>query len=239
MPVSLPHWASSRLMRFLCSLWLAQDAQAMFDSSMSAAAIVARVQELQAAAGIKAQLVNPAGRGAGIITLTGWVRSRLACSSVRVRPWMPQGGRGAGIITHTCWVRAAPLPGLAFLGVRDRPWTPHSGVGAGTTRNALLLRAAPVCDAPAPLSDAADGGSGLFREAAVLKMSMAGCLFNCFSIMMDTNCVLNMSSLLYCQVALAALVSLVMVVVGAIVFGYRRWAGLDRPYTVVTKQGDV
>lgn len=41
------------------------------------------------------------------------------------------------------------------------------------------------------------------------------------------------------QVALAALVSLVMVVVGAIVFGYRRWAGLDRPYTVVTKQGDV
>ena len=37
----------------------------MFDSSMSAAAIVARVQELQAAAGIKAQLVNPAGRGAG------------------------------------------------------------------------------------------------------------------------------------------------------------------------------
>ena len=51
-----------------------QDAQAMFDSGMSAAAIVARVQELQAAAGIKAQLVNPAGRGAGIITLTGWVR---------------------------------------------------------------------------------------------------------------------------------------------------------------------
>jgi hypothetical protein len=38
----------------------------MFDSGMSAAAIVARVQELQAAAGIKAQLVNPAGRGAGM-----------------------------------------------------------------------------------------------------------------------------------------------------------------------------
>ena len=45
----------------------------MFDSSMSAAAIAARIQELQAAAGIKAQLVNPSGRGAGIITLTGWV----------------------------------------------------------------------------------------------------------------------------------------------------------------------
>ena len=39
----------------------------MFDSSMSAAAIVARVQELQAAAGIKARLVNPAGRGAGAV----------------------------------------------------------------------------------------------------------------------------------------------------------------------------
>lgn len=35
-----------------------QDAQAMFDSSMSAAAIAQRVQELQAAAGIKAQLVT-------------------------------------------------------------------------------------------------------------------------------------------------------------------------------------
>lgn len=45
----------------------------MFDSSMSAVAIAARIQELQAAAGIKAQLVNPSGRGAGIITLTGWV----------------------------------------------------------------------------------------------------------------------------------------------------------------------
>lgn len=52
---------------------LLQDTQQMFDSSMSAAAIAARIQELQAAAGIKAQLVNPSGRGAGIITLTGWV----------------------------------------------------------------------------------------------------------------------------------------------------------------------
>ena len=34
-------------------------------------------------------------------------------------------------------------------------------------------------------------------------------------------------------------VSLVMVVVGAVVFGYRRWAGLDKPLTIVTKQGDV
>ena len=40
-------------------------------------------------------------------------------------------------------------------------------------------------------------------------------------------------------VALAALVSLVIVVVGGIVLGYRRWAGLDKPVTVVTKQGDV
>ena len=57
----------------LCLPVLPQDTQQMFDSSMSAAAIAARIQELQAAAGIKAQLVNPAGRGAGIITLTGWV----------------------------------------------------------------------------------------------------------------------------------------------------------------------
>lgn len=40
-------------------------------------------------------------------------------------------------------------------------------------------------------------------------------------------------------VALAALVSLVIVVVGSIVFAYRRWAGLDKPQVVVTKQGDV
>lgn len=42
----------------MCDMGL-QDAQAMFDSSMSAAAIAQRVQELQAAAGIKAQLVTP------------------------------------------------------------------------------------------------------------------------------------------------------------------------------------
>ena len=92
-------------MRAMCSWRVVQDAQAMFDSGMSAAAIVARVQELQAAAGIKAQLVNPAGRGAGIITLTGWVCSRLACSGVRVRPWMAQGGPCIGIVTLTGWVR--------------------------------------------------------------------------------------------------------------------------------------
>lgn len=34
-------------------------------------------------------------------------------------------------------------------------------------------------------------------------------------------------------------VSLVMVVVGAVVFAYRRYAGLDKPLTIVTKQGDV
>jgi len=57
----------------------------MFDSSMSAAAIAARIQELQAAAGIKAQLVNPSGRGAGIITLTGWV-ALAALVSLLSRP---------------------------------------------------------------------------------------------------------------------------------------------------------
>lgn len=40
-------------------------------------------------------------------------------------------------------------------------------------------------------------------------------------------------------VALAALVSLVVVVVGAIVFAYRKFTGMDKPYTIVTKQGDV
>ncbi|KAK9838535.1 hypothetical protein WJX81_005974 [Elliptochloris bilobata] len=61
-----------------------KDAQAMFDSSMTAAAIAKRVQELQTAAGIKAQLVNPAGRGAGIITLTGWVALAALASLVVV-----------------------------------------------------------------------------------------------------------------------------------------------------------
>jgi hypothetical protein len=40
-------------------------------------------------------------------------------------------------------------------------------------------------------------------------------------------------------VALAALIALVIVIVGAIVFGYRRYMGLDKPYTIVTKSGDV
>lgn len=42
-------------------LMFVQDAQQMFDSSMTAAAIAQRVQELQAAAGIKAQLVSHRG----------------------------------------------------------------------------------------------------------------------------------------------------------------------------------
>ncbi len=39
--------------------------------------------------------------------------------------------------------------------------------------------------------------------------------------------------------ALASLIALVIVVVGTIVFGYRRYMGLDKPYTIVTKSGDV
>lgn len=39
--------------------------------------------------------------------------------------------------------------------------------------------------------------------------------------------------------ALSALVALVIVIVGAIVFGYRRFMGMDKPYTIVTKSGDV
>lgn len=50
-----------------------QDAQAMFDSSMTAAAIAEKVADLQKAAGISSQLVNPYGRGTSFITLSGWV----------------------------------------------------------------------------------------------------------------------------------------------------------------------
>ena len=49
--------------------WL--DAQAMFDSSMSAATIAAKVNELQKAAGFSTPLLNPEGRGTSFITLTG------------------------------------------------------------------------------------------------------------------------------------------------------------------------
>lgn len=45
----------------------------MFDSSMTAAAIADKVADLQKAAGITTQLVNPNGRGTSFITLTGWV----------------------------------------------------------------------------------------------------------------------------------------------------------------------
>ena len=84
----------------------------MFDSSMTAAAIAEKVADLQKAAGIKTQLVNPYGRGTSFVTLTGWV-------------------------------------------------------------------------------------------------------------------------------ALAAVAALFIVVVGGMVFGYRKWAGLDKEYTIVTKEGDV
>ena len=39
--------------------------------------------------------------------------------------------------------------------------------------------------------------------------------------------------------ALAALAALITVVVGLAVFAYRRFMGIDQPYTIVTKQGDV
>ena len=48
-----------------------QDAQKMFDSSMTAAAIAAKVNELQKAAGFNAPLLNPEGTGTSFITLTG------------------------------------------------------------------------------------------------------------------------------------------------------------------------
>ena len=48
-----------------------QDAQAMFDSTMSAASIAAKVNELQKAAGFSAPLLNPEGKGTSFITLTG------------------------------------------------------------------------------------------------------------------------------------------------------------------------
>lgn len=43
----------------------------MFDSSMSAATIAAKVNELQKAAGFSTPLLNPEGRGTSFITLTG------------------------------------------------------------------------------------------------------------------------------------------------------------------------
>ena len=82
---ALPKWTAEATTQPLSMrACAAQDAQAMFDSSMTAAAIAKRVQELQEVAGIKAQLVNPAGRGAGIITLTGWVALAALASLVVV-----------------------------------------------------------------------------------------------------------------------------------------------------------
>ena len=151
----------------------------MFDSSMSAAAIAARIQELQAAAGIKAQLVNPAGRGAGIITLTGWV----ALAALVRPPRQP---------VPLAATRAALKPAAALLRGRVNP--PRGS------------RSAPLSWMPT----AHTGG---------VQCSIAFSGYKC-----EGSCLQ---------------VSLVMVVVGAVVFGYRRWAGLDKPLTIVTKQGDV
>ncbi|KAK9797745.1 hypothetical protein WJX73_005342 [Symbiochloris irregularis] len=50
-----------------------KDTRDMFDSSMSAATIAAKVQELQKAAGFTTPLVNPEGSGTSFLTLTGWM----------------------------------------------------------------------------------------------------------------------------------------------------------------------
>lgn len=39
--------------------------------------------------------------------------------------------------------------------------------------------------------------------------------------------------------ALLALAALITVMVGSAMFAYRRFMGIDQPYTIVTKQGDV
>ena len=62
----------------------------MFDSSMSAATIAAKVNDLQKAAGFSTPLLNPEGRGTSFITLTG--RTGLACSPLHGScvPYLPR-----------------------------------------------------------------------------------------------------------------------------------------------------
>jgi hypothetical protein len=57
-PLALEQPPKIAVIKLLLWLLLLQDAQQMFDSSMTTAAIMARLQELQQAAGIKAQLVS-------------------------------------------------------------------------------------------------------------------------------------------------------------------------------------
>jgi len=57
----------------LVELAAPKDAKAMFDGSMTAAAVVAKVAEIEKAAGMKGTLVNPGGKGASMVTLTGWI----------------------------------------------------------------------------------------------------------------------------------------------------------------------
>ena len=61
-----------------------QDAQTMFDKSMTSKAIAARVIEMQRAAGIGKSLVNPYGSGASFITLSGWMALLAVLSLVTV-----------------------------------------------------------------------------------------------------------------------------------------------------------
>ena len=57
----------------LVELAAPKDAKAMFDGSMTAAAVVSKVAEIEKAAGMKGTLVNPGGKGASMVTLTGWI----------------------------------------------------------------------------------------------------------------------------------------------------------------------
>lgn len=56
----------------------------MFDKSMTSAAIAQRITEMQRAAGITTQLVNPYGRGTSFVTLTGWVAIMALLSLITV-----------------------------------------------------------------------------------------------------------------------------------------------------------
>lgn len=69
----------------LVELAAPKDAKAMFDGSMTAAAVVSKVAEIEKAAGMSGStLVNPGGKGASMVTLTGWIALASVASLIVV-----------------------------------------------------------------------------------------------------------------------------------------------------------
>jgi Golgi apparatus protein 1 len=112
-----------------------------------------------------------------------------------------------------------------------------AGVASGVSEACGKLVAFAVPRDPKAMFDSDLNSAALATKLAELQAAAASGLA---STLVRTDTSTGSSAItLTGWVALLAVGSLVIVVVGAAVFAYRKYMGLDRPYTLVVKGGDV